>query len=738
MKNLVKTSLILLALVSMLFTSCKKEYEIPPIYSVPVGQVLTIDSILTMPDKTTFDTASVFGIVTGDEVSGNLYKVLFIQDRATGKAIELKLSSASAARIGDSVRVCLDPSIMYYPYHNLPQLVDVNEKGINPDKHLLIYPYNNPIKPKTTTIAEIMGGEVPVGALVKLNTAEFRLKNAPFCEVGETTNRVLDDDSYMNTTDDPSQAKFVVRTSNYANFAYDYMPVSKGSLVAIASIYNSTYQLLIRSKSELEFSEWGHPTTPAGELQSMPYIQSFASNFGTYVAYDVEGPQSWTIDYSTAKMTGYANSTNYVNEDWLISSPVAVTGVDHAKVAVAYVAQYQNSNTNDVTLQVSTDYEYGKNPTEATWKQMDATYPNTSGWQDFQTVETSLDEFIGQNITVAIKFTSTDSQSRTMEVQSITVQEGEASGGGGSGELTGDGTRENPYTASDVIILHNSVTGKHWVRGYVVGVIDNGNNNSYEFTNSTTVASNIIIADDMNTTVPGECVAVQLVGGTAVRAGLNLVDNPVNYQMEVLVYGSLENYFSQPGVKGPSYAEINGNSYGTDPGAGGGVEYFNEDIASQTSFDVFTTYSVTGDQEWHFDPAHATYGAQISGFANSTSYANEDWLVSPAIDLSASTNPVLVFDHTRGPANSINVGVTEGYYTVWASNNYTDGDPNQVQWTELTGVNHATAAWSWVSSGNVSIPAEFKTSTCRIALKYLSVDGASATWEVKNIVVREQ
>lgn len=733
MKNVVKTSFILLALVSMLFTSCRKEYEIPPIHSVPFGDTLTIDEILAMPAKTTFDTASVCGIITADEVSGNLYKTVFIQDRATGKAIELRLSSASAARIGDSVRVCLDPSLMYNPYHNLPQITDMNGNGFNPDGHLLIYPYNKPIEPKTLTIAEIKSGAY-IAALVKIDSVEFVEKNVPFCEAGETTNRHL-----IDATSPDSDENFVVRTSNYANFAYDYMPISKGSLVGIASIYNSTYQITLRSKTEMIFSEWGTPAAPAGGVQAMPYIQSFES-FGTYTTFSVEGAQVWEIyKNSMAKMTGYDNGANYANVDWLISSPVAVTGVNQAKVAVNYVAQYQNSDPKDITLQVSMDYEYGKDPTTATWKQMDATYPNTSGWSDFQTVETSLNEFIGQNITVAIKFTSTTSQSRTIEIKSITVQEGEAGGGGGGGggALTGDGTRENPYTASDVIILNNTVTGKHWVRAYVVGIIDNGNNNSYEFTNSTTVSSNVIIADDMNTTVHTQCVAVQLVGGTAVRAGLNLVDNPGNYQKEVLVYGSLENYFSKPGVKTPSYAEINGNSYGTDPGAGG-VEYFNEEIATQNSFGVFTAYSVAGEQVWHFDPAHATYGAQMSGFESQASHANEDWFISPAINLSASTNPVLVFDHTRGPANSINVGVNEGYYTVWVSNNYTEGDPNQVQWTELTGINHATEAWKWVSSGNVSIPAEFKTSTCRIALKYLCTDDASATWEVKNIVVKEQ
>ena len=403
MKNLVKTSFILLALVGVLFTSCRKEYEIPPIYSVPFGDTLTIGDILAMPAQTTFDTASVCGIVTADEQSGNLYKVIFIQDRATGKAIELRLSSSSAARIGDSVRVCLDPSIMYNPYHNLPQLTDSKGNGFNPDGHLLIYPYNNPIEPKTVTIAEIKGGNY-IGALVKLDSVEFVEKNVPFCEVGETTNRHL-----IDATSPTSDDNFVARTSNYANFAYDYMPISKGSLVGIASIYNSTYQILLRSKSEMNFAVWGSAPVPAGEVQAMPYVQSFESAFGTYTTYNVEGNQVWAIEYSSAKITGHeggSGGTDYANEDWLISSPVAITDVTHAKAVINYAAKYTAPIEGDVTLQVSANYEFGKEPASATWVELPERLENNSpgsSW-DFSDKEANLDQFIGQTVTFAVKF----------------------------------------------------------------------------------------------------------------------------------------------------------------------------------------------------------------------------------------------------------------------------------------------------------------------------------------------
>lgn len=894
MKNrILNRSFMLLALLGVLFTSCKKDhYDEPPIQDLPIGQVYTIDQILALESGFVFnEDASVYGTITADEVSGNLYKAAFMQDPETGKAIELYLNATSGVRIGDRVRIYLK-GVTYALYNGLPQL-----SNFEPDGHIIIEANNQPIEPLETSISEICSGSIAPGSLVKLKHVKFTEKNT-FADPTTYGNRTL-----VDSADYTKQV--TVRTSNYANFANDSLPQGNGEMIAIASIYNSTWQLLIRSARELKFDGY-HPTgelpyyqdfassfgsystydvlgeqkwiidyetakmtgyvgntnyanedwlissrfslenisaacvtmtyvarffsninnditilvssdyisgndpnsaswtsvpfawsesqdwytfatttadlsqfvgqkvnlavrylstdvkagtleiksiliqegsgptpppgpTPGGEVQAMPYTQDFSSAMGTYGAYSVLGAEEWVIDHFTAKMSGYSGSS-HANEDWLYSSPVAITGVNHAKVAVNYVAQYQTNLANDVTLQVSSDYIYGSDPTTATWTQMSVSYPNTSNWNDFKTIETSLDEFIGRTVTIAIKYISDDSQSRTFEVKTITVEEGEAGGGGGQ-TIVGDGSRTNPYLANDILLLNTmeSDGNKYWVKGYVVGTIDSENQYTYVFSASTSVYSNIILSSDVNTTSQDACIPIQLPVG-AVRTGLNLADNSGNYLQEVLLYGTLEKYFNLPGVKNVSYAEINGNSFGTEPGGGGGVgiEYFNQTLTSQNSFNTFSSYSVTGEQEWYFNTSNPTYGAVMSGFQNNVSYENEDWFISPAIDLSNSTNPVLVFDHARGPESSINIGVEEGYYTVWVTNDYTTGeDPTGERWTELTGVAQPTIKWDFVSSGNLSIPAEYRTANCRIAFRYLSADGASATWEIKNVIVME-
>ena len=114
-------------------------------------------------------------------------------------------------------------------------------------------------------------------------------------------------------------------------------------------------------------------------------------------------------------------------------------------------------------------------------------------------------------------------------------------------KMDGDGTEENPYSVADVIALANPGV-KAWVEGYIVGSM---NNNKLEET--PTNATNIALAttaDDTENIIP-----VQLPSGN-VRTALNVVDNPSNLGAKVAIYGTLEAYFSKPGVKNVSDYEI--------------------------------------------------------------------------------------------------------------------------------------------------------------------------------------
>jgi len=157
-----------------------------------------------------------------------------------------------------------------------------------------------------------------------------------------------------------------------------------------------------------------------------------------------------------------------------------------------------------------------------------------------------------------------------------------------------------------------------------------------------------------------------------------------------------------------------------------------ETLMTQQSFNAFTVVSVSGAQGWSFS---AQYGAVCSGFSNSQSNANEDWFISPELDMSGLDNVKISFSHARGPAPMINVGVAQGWYKVFATSGYT-GNPATTAWVEVTGVNqNITDGWQYISSGEVTVPTSALSPQTRIAFRYMSSNTQSATWEIKNVKV---
>ena len=737
MKKIFKQSFILLALLGVMFTSCKKDYPEPNITVLPVGTVYTIDSILKMEAGTVFnDDASVYGIVTADEKSGNLYKAAFIQDPETNAAIELYLNAKSGVTTGDYIRVYLK-GVTYSVYNNLPQL-----SGFEADGHIVILANDDKrIKPMTTTIANLKANQDKyIGRLVRLENVWFT-EQGTFAELNGYGERCLVDAS--SPTGDNN---FIVRTSNYANFAQDPLPSDTGNLVAIASLYKSTWQLLVRSKSDLEFHNFSggggvtpEPPAPAGEVQKLPYVQSFETSFGSYTTYDVSGAQKWIIDFKTAKMTGYEGGTNNANEDWLISSPVDLTGITDAKMTMSYICRYFSNLSSDITVWASTDYTFGNDPTTATWTQMSASLSESSDWNTFKTAEIALTSMVGQTMYFAVKYVSTEQKAGTIEVQSIAIEEGTASGGGGGvtppnpGNLTGDGSRENPYTASDVIAMgvETSDGNKYWVKDYIVGAI-NTTGYAYEFTASVSAASNMIISSNVNASTEEECVPVQLPAG-AVRTGVNLVDNPGNYQQEVLLYGTLEKYFQKPSVKNVTYAEIGGNSYGTDPGATpvvptGEVQTMPYTQSFATEFGTYVTKNVTGAEAWEI----AYSSAKMTGF-NVSAKENEDWLISSPVQITGVEHAKAVLEYA-----SKYDAPSEKDITIQVSSNYEfNAEPSTATWTELS-ASFTNNNKDWNFDELVVNLDEFIGQTVNVAVKYTSTTAGARTIEIKTITIEEE
>jgi len=158
--------------------------------------------------------------------------------------------------------------------------------------------------------------------------------------------------------------------------------------------------------------------------------------------------------------------------------------------------------------------------------------------------------------------------------------------------------------------------------------------------------------------------------------------------------------------------------------------YFEESFSA--GMGAFTAENVLGPQTWSYDASYKFM--KVSGFQSGANVPNEDWLISPAIDLSKAPAAVVNFEHTinKGDLNNLKTN-----HTFWVSKNYNSGAPSTATWEKIEIPTYpAGNTWTFVGSGKCVIPAAYLgQAKVRIAFKYLCSSAESATWELKNVKV---
>jgi hypothetical protein len=181
---------------------------------------------------------------------------------------------------------------------------------------------------------------------------------------------------------------------------------------------------------------------------------------------------------------------------------------------------------------------------------------------------------------------------------------------------------------------------------------------------------------------------------------------------------------SQLAIRNTGEVSMNG------PACGAVYHTKNFNDASLTS-GGWAVQTVTGTAAW----AYSTFGtakfAKVSGYYSSTNNNTETWLISPALNLSASSNPVLTF-MTAAKFSGVNL-------EVWISTNYTSGSPSTAAWTYASGFKlspNNPGSYAWTPSCLVSLNM-FKNTNTRIAFKYQSTTSGATTYELDDITIRE-
>ena len=105
----------------------------------------------------------------------------------------------------------------------------------------------------------------------------------------------------------------------------------------------------------------------------------------------------------------------------------------------------------------------------------------------------------------------------------------------------------------------------------------------------------------------------------------------------------------------------------------------------------------------------------------------ESWLISPKIDMTGATAPVLTFSHAVGDLNS---NAFSDFCTLHVK------EATAAEWTALT-IENTPTNWTFVESGNIDLSA-YANKTIQIAFKYVSTADVAPMWEIQYFKVDEK
>lgn len=190
-----------------------------------------------------------------------------------------------------------------------------------------------------------------------------------------------------------------------------------------------------------------------------------------------------------------------------------------------------------------------------------------------------------------------------------------------------------------------------------------------------------------------------------------------------------------------NFAGISGNTEwrfttsATAPAGSLGTNYsFN--ICGSVLPDGFTQYDVLGDQKWgcttfgrdaaNLPSGSAPNGMQINGFLV-TNIPNEDWLITPAFNLTGTAYPLLSFwSRTAFNGVPLQLKISTDYPGT--------GDPRNYTWIDLNGRFPDQTSDVWTLSNNINLSA-FKQASVFIAFVYTSSDDDGARWTLDDIKI---
>lgn len=365
-------------------------------------------------------------VVTGNDVSGNIYNQVSVQDASGAIIIAINGSGLSGyLPVGQEILVNLK-GLYIGSYKKLPQIGGVNTKlsdgslGMGKIERAIWNEHFKILNPGEADASTVVPEEFDLtkltdAAYMEANVCKLMtLKKVKFASANGTNVWAPDDTNTSLELIDAETGKrinknnLVVRNSGYSKFANEVVPQGVFDITGIFTRYNNTWQIVIRSTDDLKSVVLAYLSEPFDASQGNFTIDNIK------LADGVEFVWKWASAAYGMKASGYVNGSKQELQSRLKSPAIDLKSAKSAKLMFDQAINFASDMKQECKVQISTD---GK-----TWTDLDVQgYPTENSWT-FVSSTADLTKYCGKTIYIGFLYSSSPTSAPTWEVKNFAVK----------------------------------------------------------------------------------------------------------------------------------------------------------------------------------------------------------------------------------------------------------------------------------------------------------------------------
>ena len=365
-------------------------------------------------------------VVTGNDVSGNIYNQVSVKDASGAIIIAINGSGLSGyLPVGQEILVNLK-GLYVGSYKKLPQIGGVNTKlsdgslGMGKIERAIWNEHFKILNPGEADASTVVPEEFD---LTKLTDAAYMdanvgklmtLKKVKFASANGTNVWAPDDTNTSLELIDAETGKrinknnLVVRNSGYSKFANEVIPQGVFDITGIFTRYNNTWQIVLRNTDDLKSVVLAYLSEPFDASQGNFTIDNIK------LADGVEFVWKWASAAYGMKASGYVNGSKQELQSRLKSPAIDLKSAKSAKLMFDQAINFASDMKQECKVQISTD---GK-----TWTDLDVQgYPTENSWT-FVSSTADLTKYCGKTIYIGFLYSSSPTSAPTWEVKNFAVK----------------------------------------------------------------------------------------------------------------------------------------------------------------------------------------------------------------------------------------------------------------------------------------------------------------------------